>query len=174
MSSDILEILYIAACGGLGSILVWLFIGPFVSGRGLMGFVKRAREPGRAQEVLFVLFDVMLLWATTHKMKTGKKCKVRQETGEVDKDDNPIYEDVIVDEELSPLDMLINRMAKTLLARFKSSAGGVEGQLKMALGGKRKGQSTMDYMMEQAASRLGPLIDQKIADRIKPMDDYVH
>lgn len=173
MSSSILDVLYIAACGGLGSILVWVFIGPYVSGRGLMGFVKRAQRPGSAQEVLFVLFDVALLWATTHKIPTGKRCKVRQETGDVDDAGNPVYADVEVDESLTPMDMLINRMTRTMLARLSSSAGGIKGQLATALGGKRRNQSTIDYALEQLMQRAAPLIDQKIADKLKPMDGYV-
>jgi len=168
MDSSIVNILFIAACGGLGSILVWLFLGPTVSGRGLMGFVRRAKSPGKAQEVLFVLFDVMLIWATTHKIRTGKKCKFRQETGDVDEEGNPIYEETTGDEELTPLDMLINRMAKTILSRFQSSVGGREGQINRLLGGKKKGQSNWDYAAEQLMTKIGPLIDQKIGQMIKP------
>lgn len=175
MTSSLLDVLYIAACGGLGSILVWVFIGPYVSGRGLMGFVKRAQSPGTAQEVLYVLFDVMLLWATTHKVSTGKRCKIRQDTGDVDDAGNPIYVDVEVDESLTPLDMLINRMSKAMLAKLSSSAGGIKGQLGAALGGKRKGQSTVDYAVEQLMQRAAPLIDQRISDKLKPpMSEYVH
>jgi len=169
---DLIQVLQIAAMGGVGSILVWILIGPTVSGRGLQGFIKRAQRPGKAQELLFILFDVMLIWATTHKMKTGKKCKIREDTGEVDKDGKPIYEEHTVDEELTPIDMLISKMSKAMLAKFQSSEGGIKSSLLGALGAKRKGQTTMDYALEQLVARAGPMIDQKIAEKIKPPEIY--
>jgi len=169
---DLVQVLQIAAMGGVGSILVWILIGPTVSGRGLQGFIKRAQKPGKAQELLFILFDVMLIWATTHKMKNGKKCKIREDTGEVDDKGNPIYEERIIDDEQTPIDMLISKMSKGVLAKMQSSEGGIKSQIMGALGAKRKSQSSFDFAVEQLMVRAGPLIDQKIQEKLKPPETY--
>lgn len=174
MTGALLDYALMVGVGGLGSILIWLLLGPRVSGRGLEGFISRAGAPGRSQDMLFALFDIMLLWATTHQISTGKKCKVRQETDDVDDAGNPVYEDVEVEESLTPLDMLINRMSRTMLARFKSAEGGIKSQLGAALVGKKKNQTTLDYALEQLIARAGPrigeVVDAKVNDALQKIN----
>jgi len=113
--------------GALGSLLMWLLIGPLMSGRGLEMWIRKAHEGDeRRRETLFTLFDELVLYATSREISTGQKVKIA--TDRTNDDGTPIYKEV--DELLTPIAIISRSVGGYAAAHVKGFLGGSKTQRK--------------------------------------------
>jgi hypothetical protein len=152
-----LPIIYIAL-GAVGSLFMWLVIGPVMTGYGFKRLVRKAAEGDpKSLETFYHVGDLLIKWAAEERIPTGEKIKVA--TDKVDEEGKPIYKEV--NEVLSPIQLMARTIGNYVLMKFKGSIGGTKNQVK---------QMFVDSMAEtgggpspaalQALSRgnIGPLI----------------
>lgn len=111
--------------GAVGSTVIWLILGPIMSGKGLERWVKAAKFDENKRETLFLLFDHMILYATTREIKTGKHIKMP--AGEAGDDGVIPLKDV--PEVLTPIQLIAQTVGNFVIMKVKGQAGGVKSQL---------------------------------------------
>lgn len=120
-----LPIIYIAL-GALGSLFMWLVIGPVMTGYGFKRLVRKAAEGDpKSLETFYHVGDLLIRWAGEERIKTGEKTKVA--TDKVDAEGKPIYKEV--DEVLSPIQLMARTIGSYVIMKFKGSVGGTKNQL---------------------------------------------
>ena len=149
--------LYVAF-GAIGSLLLWVLIGRrIITKYGADAWIARLSEPDEAMEKAIdslvdrIFNEKMMIaawnWFLTAPIPTGKS-----ETGE-DGIEKPIT--------TTPYQSLIDATSRAILLKFKSMRGGLTTQgnaalegdvapLLAGLAGPRKGQSTAEWVIEQA------------------------
>jgi len=169
--------LLMVAAGGLGSLLMWVLIGRrIITKYGADAWIARLSEPDEDMEraidslVSRIFNEKMMVsawnWFLTAQIPTGKS-----EAGE-DGVEKPIT--------TTPYQSLIQATSTAILLKFKSMRGGLATQgnaaLADALGGSegapflaslgpRKGQSTAEWVLEQAMAKAlspGGFLDKKL------------
>jgi len=124
-----LPIIYICL-GALGSLLMWLVIGPVMTGYGFKRLVRRAAEGDQAAlETFYHVGDLLIKWAADERIRTGEKTKVA--TDKVDAEGKTIYKEV--DEVLSPIQLMARTIGSYVIMKFKGSVGGTKNQMKQML-----------------------------------------
>lgn len=112
--------------GGIGSLVLWLILGPIMTGYGFKKLVKKAIDGDPdAMEVFMNVGSLLMTWATQTKYKTGDKIKI--DTDDLDADGRPIPKEI--PEELTPIQMLSKSVGTYAFTKFKSSAAGVKSRL---------------------------------------------
>jgi len=159
------------ALGGLGSLLLWVLVGrKIITKHGADAWIARLTDPddemGAAIDALISrIFDEELMtlawnWFLTAQIPTGK-----EEEGE-DGQKHPIM--------TTPCQSIIDAISRAILLKVKSMRGGLttqgsaelleEAPLLGALG-PRKGQSTAEWVVEQAlvkALQPGGFLERKL------------
>ena len=116
--------------GGLGSLVLWLVLGPLMTGYGFKRLVRKAFEGDpKAQEVFFQVGGLFISWASTQQMKTGRKIKVA--TDEKDADGNAVLKEI--DEVLTPVQMIAQTVGTYVIQKAKGSMGGTTTKMKNVL-----------------------------------------
>lgn len=124
-----LPIIYICL-GAVGSLLMWLVVGPVMTGYGFKRLVRKAAEGDpKSLETFYHVGDLLIRWASDERIKTGEKTKVA--TDKVDAEGKTIYKEV--DEVLSPIQMMARVIGSYILMKFKGSVGGTKNQMKQML-----------------------------------------
>ena len=112
--------------GGLGSLVLWLLLGPIMTGYGFKKLVQRAVDGDeKAMQVFMNVGDLLIQWASTRQIKTGKKIKA--DSGELDADGKPIL--IEQEEVLTPITLLAQAVGTYAFQKVRSSAGGVKSQV---------------------------------------------
>ena len=146
--------------GACGSLILWVTIGRRMmlkyAGESVINAILSPNEDTqKAIEALFYQF-----WRSLNSPSIEEKV--------TDKDGN---ESLI---KHTPLEVIINEISKLLWIRIRGSTGAVkaeanrvESQLQTLMAGgiplPRKGQTTGDFVLEQLANRMMPVIEQKIS-----------
>ena len=116
--------------GGLGSLVLWLILGPIMTGYGFKKLVQKAIDGDeKSMKVFMDIGTLLMVWATQTKFKTGNKIKVK--TDEVDANGKPIFSEE--EEILTPVQTLSKAVGTYAFEKLRSSAGGVKTQLGNAL-----------------------------------------
>jgi len=116
--------------GGLGSLVLWLILGPIMTGYGFKKLVQKAIDGDeKSMKVFMDIGTLLMAWATQTKFKTGNKIKVK--TDEVDANGKPIFSEE--EEILTPVQTLSKAVGTYAFEKLRSSAGGVKTQLGNAL-----------------------------------------
>jgi len=152
-----LPIIYIAL-GALGSLFMWLVIGPVMTGYGFKRLVRKAAEGDpKSLETFYHVGDLLISWAAQERIKTGEKVKIA--TDKVDAEGKPIYKEV--DEVLSPIQLMARTIGNYVMMKFKGSIGGTKNQVKqmfvdsMAETGSGPSQAALTAL---SRGNIGPLI----------------
>jgi len=124
-----LPIIYIAL-GALGSLFMWLVIGPVMTGYGFKRLVRKAAEGDpKSLETFYHVGDLLIGWAAEERIKTGERVKVA--TDKVDAEGKTIY--IEKDEILSPIQLIARTIGSYVIMKFKGSVGGTKYQMKQML-----------------------------------------
>jgi len=124
-----LPIIYIAL-GALGSLFMWLVIGPVMTGYGFKRLVRKAAEGDqKSLETFYHVGDLLIKWAADERIPTGEKVKIA--TDKVDAEGKPIYKEV--NEVLSPIQLMARTIGSYVIMKFKGSVGGTKNQMKQML-----------------------------------------
>lgn len=120
--------------GAVGSLLMWLLIGPLMSGKGLSGWIKSAsrnktKSDQMKRESLFMLFDLLLIYGSEHKVKTGKRIKIP--SGDIDEKEKPIM--IETEEILTPMQIISRTMGNEVMVKVKGMMGGKQTQMQNAV-----------------------------------------
>jgi len=168
----LLDGLFIIAAGALGSLLMWVLIGrKIITKYGADAWIARLKDPDDDMKLAIDalvgnIFNEKVMvqawnWFLTAPISTGKM--------EVDEAgvEHPIT--------TTPYQSLIDATSRAILLKFKSMRGGlttqgnaelVEGAPFLAgLAGPRKGQSTAEWVIEQALAKAlqpGGILEQRI------------
>lgn len=157
--------------GGLGSLVLWLILGPIMTGYGFKKLVQRAIEGDKdAMEVFMNVGTLLMTWATQTTYRTGNMIKI--DSGEKDADGRAIPKEV--PEELTPIQAISKSVGSYAFEKLRSSAGGVRTQL-----GKQLQQEFADSggglspaaLSALSRGKLGPALVEMVApaviDKIK-------
>jgi len=129
LGMEIDSILYILL-GGAGSLVMWLVLGPLMTGYGFKKLVRRAVDGDpKAMETFQMIGDLLIMWATTRKIETGETIKVA--TDKVDADGNPIMKEL--KEELTPIEIIARTVGSYVIMKVKGQVGGTKNQMKQML-----------------------------------------
>jgi len=163
--------LYVAF-GAIGSLLLWVLVGrKIITKYGADAWIARLKEPDEEMTaaidaLVSRIFNEKMMamawnWFLTAQIPTGKV-----EVGE-DGTEKPIT--------TTPYQSLIEATSQAILLKFKSMRGGLttQGNAELAegapflagLAGPRKGQSTAEWVLEQAlmkALQPGGMLEQKL------------
>ena len=113
--------LFAVLLGGLGSLVLWLILGPLRTGYGFKRLVRKAAEGDpKSLEVFMSVGDLLITWASQREIKTGKKVKVA--TDEVGEDGKPVFKEV--EEILSPIQIIAQTIGSYVIMKAKGSVGG--------------------------------------------------
>jgi len=124
-----LPIIYIAL-GALGSLFMWLVIGPVMTGYGFKRLVRKAAEGDpKSLETFYHVGDLLIGWAAEERIKTGERVKVA--TDKVDAEGKTIF--IEKDEVLSPIQLMARTIGSYVIMKFKGSVGGTKNQMKQML-----------------------------------------
>lgn len=124
-----LPIIYIAL-GALGSLFMWLVIGPVMTGYGFKRLVRKAAEGDqKSLETFYHVGDLLIKWAADERIPTGETIKVA--TDKVDAEGKPVYKEV--KEVLSPIQLMARTIGSYVIMKFKGSVGGTKNQMKQML-----------------------------------------
>jgi len=124
-----LPIIYICL-GAVGSLVMWLVIGPVMTGYGFKRLVRKAAEGDpKSLETFYHVGDLLIRWAAEERIKTGERVKIA--TDKVDAEGKPIYKEV--DEILSPIQLMARTIGSYVIMKFKGSVGGTKNQMKQML-----------------------------------------
>jgi len=112
--------------GALGSLVMWLVLGPVMTGLGVKRLARRAAagDP-KSMEFFYDLGDVLIKWAAEREIPTGRKIKVS--TDETDENKQPVYKEV--PEVLTPIQLVARSVGQYTIQLVKGQAGGVRTQL---------------------------------------------
>jgi len=112
--------------GGLGSLVLWLILGPIMTGYGFKKLVQKAIDGDeKSMQVFENVGDLLMHWATTKKYETGKIIKI--DSGEKDADGRPVL--IEAKESLTPIESLTKSIGTFAFEKARSSAAGVKSQL---------------------------------------------
>jgi hypothetical protein len=127
--SELLPIIYIAL-GAVGSLVMWLVIGPIMTGYGFKRLVRKAAEGDeKSLETFYHVGDLLIRWAAEERIPTGEKIKVA--TDKVDPQGQIIYKEI--NEVLSPIQLMARTIGSYVIMKFKGSVGGTKNQMKQML-----------------------------------------
>lgn len=159
---DYISLLFGFIAGACGSLVLWITIGRRMmmkyAGKSVINAILDPNEDTkRAIEALF-----------SHLWRSLNAQTMKKET--TDKEGNKI------EIKVSPLELIIEQIGVMLWTRMRGSWGAVKAEqgrveqgLIQAMGGipmPRKGQTTQDYVLEQIAARMMPVIEQKLSNWI--------
>lgn len=126
---DFLPVIYIAL-GALGSLFMWLVIGPVMTGYGFKRLVRKAAEGDqKSLETFYHVGDLLIKWAADERIPTGQTVKIA--TDKTDEQGQIIYKEV--KEVLSPIQLMARTISNYVMMKFKGSAGGTKNQIKQML-----------------------------------------
>jgi hypothetical protein len=126
---DFLPVIYIAL-GALGSLFMWLVIGPVMTGYGFKRLVRKAAEGDeKSLETFYHVGDLLIKWAADERIPTGETVKIA--TDKVDAEGKIIYKEV--KEVLSPIQLMARTIGSYVIMKFKGSVGGTKNQMKQML-----------------------------------------
>lgn len=126
---DVEPILYMLL-GAAGSLVMWLVLGPLMTGYGFKKLVKKAASGDeQALETFLSIGDILIKWASERPIKTGKKIKVA--TGELDAEEKMIMKEI--DEILSPIELIAQTIGRYTIMQIKGQVGGTKNQMKQML-----------------------------------------
>jgi len=152
--------------GGLGSLVLWLILGPIMTGYGFRKLVQKAIEGDeKSLEVFMNVGTLLMTWATQTKYKTGSIIKV--DSGEKDADGRSIPKEV--PEELTPIQAISKSVGTYAFDKLRSSAGGVRTQL-----GKQLQQEFADSggglspaaLSALSRGKIGPALIEMVAPAV--------
>jgi hypothetical protein len=168
---DLSPLLYMLV-GAAGSLVMWLVLGPIMTGLGVRRMARKAAEGDqKSLEFFYDLGEILLKWAGTAR-KTGKKIQIP--TGKIDEKDRPIMK--ASDEELAPVEMIAQVIGHYSVMHLKGFMGGKKTQMQeqiknvMESGGDAR---AMLPIAVQAAAKgdYGPalmILMQEIINKPKP------
>lgn len=167
-----LPIIYIAL-GALGSLFMWLVIGPVMTGYGFKRLVRKAAEGDpKSLETFYHVGDLLIGWAAEERIKTGERVKVA--TDKVDAEGKTIY--IEKDEVLSPIQLMARTIGSYVIMKFKGSVGGTKNQLQRIVTDSivESGGSPSPAALSAAArGNYGPLITEMalpyVMDRVQKL-----
>jgi len=125
----LLPVIYICL-GAVGSLLMWLVIGPVMTGYGFKRLVRKAAEGDpKSLETFYHVGDLLIKWAAEERIPTGQKVKIA--TDKTDEQGQIIYKEV--NEVLSPIQLMARTIGSYVIMKFKGSVGGTKNQMKQML-----------------------------------------
>lgn len=121
---DFGPLLYMAV-GAIGSLVMWLVLGPIMTGYGVKKLARNAAEGDEdALQFFNDLGDVLMKWAA-EPQRTGEKIKVP--TDKKDADGNAIMKEI--DEMLSPVELMARVIGNYAVMHMKGYMGGKKTQM---------------------------------------------
>lgn len=120
---DLTPLIYMCV-GAVGSLFMWLVLGPIMTGLGVKRLAhKAAMGDEKALEFFYELGDVLIVWAAKERIPTGEKIKVTNDKGDVKE----------IPELLSPIQLMARTIGSYVIMKFKGSVGGTKNQMKQML-----------------------------------------
>jgi len=149
--------------GGLGSLVLWLILGPIMTGYGFRKLVQKAIEGDeKSLEVFMNVGTLLMTWATQTKYKTGSIIKI--DSGEKDADGRSIPKEV--PEELTPIQAISKSVGSYAFDKLRSSAGGVKTQLGKQIQAEMSemgGALSPGAIAALSRGKIGPALTEVIA-----------
>lgn len=125
----LLPVIYICL-GAVGSLLMWLVIGPVMTGYGFKRLVRKAAEGDpKSLETFYHVGDLLIKWAAEERIPTGQKVKIA--TDKTDEQGQIIYKET--KEVLSPIQLMARTVGNYVIMKVKGQVGGTKNQMKQML-----------------------------------------
>jgi len=147
---DLTPLIYMGV-GAAGSLVMWLVLGPVMTGLGVKRLARKAADGDEKSLEFFNDLGVILLrWAGSAEIKTGRKIKMQ--------DGEDVRE---IDEVLTPIQMIARIIGDFMIMKLKGQAGGTKAQLgrilqeEAAEGGFPLSSTVLGSL---AKGRLGPAL----------------
>ena len=178
VNQELLLILVVCLVNGVFDAVVVAWLAGKRSRQALQRLVHEAATGDEeATKFLYELGDVLIVWASTERIKTGEKVKVA--TDKVDAEGKTIFKEV--DEVLSPIQILARTIGSYVIMKFKGSVGGTKNQVKqmfvdsMAESGGGPSPAALQAL---ARGNIGPMIAELgmpyLMERLKKKGDVIN
>lgn len=152
--------------GGIGSLVLWLILGPIMTGYGFKKLVQKAIDGDeKSLQVFMNVGQLLMVWATTTKYDTGNKIKI--DSGEVNADGKSILKDV--PEVLSPIEMISKSVGTYAFEKLKMSTMGVKSRLGQQLQAEMAesgGGLSPAALSALARGKVGPALMEFVAPMV--------
>ena len=152
--------------GGLGSLVLWLILGPIMTGYGFKKLVQKAIDGDpKSQEVFMNVGTLLMHWATTTKYPTGNKIKI--DSGDVDADGKSIPKEI--PEVLTPIEAISKSVGTYAFDKLKVSTMGVKSRLGQQLQAEMAesgGGLSPAALSALARGKVGPALMEFVAPMV--------
>lgn len=162
MELDLLSLILLVALNALVDATLGIYIfARFAGKRSKEALVDFVNEDPAAQAMIAKI----VAYAIITPVETGKI--LEDEDGKKQKESLPLFK--YVGRELSNALLFKLKAARggSMSAAGKDAMDGLDGPSLLSTLGPRKGQTSMEWIMEQAAPRLMPIIEKKVAELLE-------
>lgn len=120
--------LFYMAVGALGSLVMWLVLGPVMTGLGVKRLARKAADGDeKSLEFFYDLGNVLIKWAATYEIEIkGETEKVA--TDKTDDEGKTIYKEIPL--RLTPIQLMARSIGQYVKMLMLGSSGGTKAQLK--------------------------------------------